>query len=159
MITPPFTIEFDITRNTLSSANVCQIRVYNLSKLHRDQIRFNVYDYGTVRNVTLIAGYGSNMSTLFSGSITNAWSVREGVNFISQIECFDSGFAFVNGKTNRTFPAGTPLQLVISAIMGDLPNVTIGGIGVYPGVLSRASTYSGNTADILKELYRRWFFY
>ena len=29
-VTLPITIEFDITRNTLASANVCQIRLYNL---------------------------------------------------------------------------------------------------------------------------------
>ena len=30
VIEPPFTLEFDITQNILTSANVCQFRIYNL---------------------------------------------------------------------------------------------------------------------------------
>ncbi len=37
-ITLPFTVEFEIHRNSFSSANVCQIRVYNLAPNNRNQI-------------------------------------------------------------------------------------------------------------------------
>lgn len=157
-ITLPFTIEFDITVNTLSSANVCQIRIYNLSEKNRDLIRFNVYDYNTFKKITLKAGYGDNLATIFTGNITQAWSVREGVNFITQIECFDGGFAFINGKTNQPISAGTPYKVAIAQIMADLPNVTVGTIGNYTGVITRGNTYSGNTADILTQLTGGGFF-
>lgn len=154
----PFTIEFDITRNTLTSANVCQIRIYNLSLINRNQIRFNVSNYGQFRSVLLRAGYGTNLATIFSGNISQAWSVREGVNFITQIECYDGGFAFVNGVTNQQFPAGVPQETVIRSLASSLPNVKMGAIGSYPGVLSRGNTYSGNTANILSELTGGGFF-
>ena len=76
----PFTIEFDITRTTLSSVNVCQIRIYNLALDTRNLLRFNAYDNTTFKYVRLRAGYGNNLATVFTGSITQAWSVREGVN-------------------------------------------------------------------------------
>jgi hypothetical protein len=159
-VTLPLTVEFDITRNTLASANVCQIRLYNLSKQLRNLIRHNRNDYGNYKSVLLQAGYGSliGLPIIFSGNITAAWSMREGVNFITQIECYDGGYAISNGATNITFPAGTAQQTVIETLAASLPNVTTGMIGTFPGTLSRAATYSGNTADILRGLTGGAFF-
>lgn len=155
----PFTIEFDITRKTLGDANVGQVRIYNLSPLHREQIRFNVYEYGSYRQIRLKAGYGTSLTTIFQGNMNVAWSVREGVNFITQIECYDGGYAYVNGVTNRSFPAGTPKNVEIATIMQDLPHTTVGTIGPsYNGVLSRTNVYSGNTANILSDITGGGFF-
>ncbi len=152
-VTLPFTIEFDITRNTLTSANVCSIRIYNLSLNHRNQIRYNQSNLGQpFRLIRLKAGYGQNLPFIFTGNISQAWSVREGVNFITTIECFDGGFAFGNGTTNIEFPAGETLQNVVENLAESLPFVSRGAIGSYPGTLTRGNSYSGNTADILKEL-------
>lgn len=154
----PFTLELDITRNTLTSANVCQIRVFNLSKRNRDLIRFNTYEYATFKSIELYAGYNANPPLVFSGNISQAWSFREGVNFITQIECFDGGFAFVNGVTDTAFPSGTPQKTVIKTVMKDLPHTTPGVVGDYPGTLTRGNTYSGNTAGILTQLTGGGFF-
>lgn len=154
----PFTIEIDITRNTLSSANVCQIRLYNLSELNRNQIFFNAFNQSKFRTILLKAGYGTNLSTIFTGNISQAWSVREGVDFITQIECYDGGFAFVNGNVEIPFPAGTPIKTVITTLMGQLPGITIGAVGNFSGTLSRGNTYSGNPAQILFELTGGAFF-
>lgn len=152
-ITLPFTIEFDITRNTLTSANVCQIRIYNLAQINRDQIRHNAYDYGNYKRILFKAGYGQNLATVFKGNITAAWSVREGTDFITQIECYDGGFAFVNGIVNLQVPAGTPRKTAIAAVAkSGLPNVSVGAIGNYEGVSTRGNSYSGNTMDVLQEL-------
>lgn len=154
----PFTCEFDITRNTLSSANVCQVRLYNLSELNRNQIYFNAFNQSKFRSIILKAGYGDTLTTVFTGNISQAWSVREGVNFITQIECYDGGFAFVNGNVDIAFPAGTPLTTVIATLMAQLPNISIGAIGNFTGVLNRGNTYSGNPAQLLFELTGGAFF-
>lgn len=154
----PFTVEFDIVRNTLSSANVCQIRIYNLSMVHRNQLRFNAENYGEFRGVILQAGYGTNLSTIFQGNVSQAWSQRDGTNFITQIECYDGGFAFVNSTVNMTFPAGTPRAAVIKGVAGTLQNTTTGAIGNIPGTLPRGNSYSGNSANILRELSGGSFF-
>lgn len=151
-VKPPFTLEFDITRNTLTSANVCSVRVYNLSQNHRNQIRFNIMDTQLFRGIELKAGYGTNLPIVFSGNINQAWSVREGVNFITAIECYDGGFAFANNQTNETFPSGTAMQTVVESMAGSLTGVTVGVVGNFPGALSRASSYSGSTLDLMREL-------
>ncbi len=149
----PFTVEFDITRNTLTSANVCQIRIYNLSPVNRNQLRFNISNYGQFRAVQLKAGYGENIPLIFSGNISQAWSVREGTNFISQIECYDGGFAFVNGRVNTSFPAGTSRKESIKQLArSGLPNVTLNAVGNFDGSLTRGNTYSGPTMDVLGNL-------
>ncbi len=159
-VTLPISIEFDITRNTLTSANVCQIRLYNLSAQNRNLIRHNRYDYGSFKSIQLQAGYGdtAGLPIVFSGNISAAWSVREGINFITTIECFDGGYAFVNGNINISFISGTPYQTVIQSIAALLPNVSIGYIGSYPGSLTKGNTYSGNAIEILKELTGGGFF-
>lgn len=154
----PFTIEIDITRNTLTSANVCQIRIYNLSLKNRNQIRFNASDYGTFRPIELFAGYTDNPPKIFDGNISQAWSYREGVNFITQIECYDGGYAFVNGTTAVEFPSGTPQKTVIKTVIKDLPFIDEGVVGNYPDTIGRGNSYSGSTTKILEELTGGGFF-
>ena len=157
-IRPPFTLQFDITKNTLTSANVCQLRIYNLDKLIRNKIRFNISDYGEYIPVRLYAGYGDNMPLVFQGNISQAWSLRERTNMVTQIECYDGGFAFVNGKTGAESPSGgqfsrgTPERSMIADLTADLPHVSTGAIGNFDGVLLRGNSYSGPTLPILQEL-------
>lgn len=160
IIAPPFTIEFDITRNTLTSANVCSIRIYNLSENNRNAIRFNIMDTGEFRSVQLTAGYGDTktLPVIFSGNITQAWSVREGNNFITSIESFDGGFAFANAETNEVFPSGTAQSTILQSLAASLPNVSLGAIGSYPGSLSRGKSVSGSTTDNLATLSGGGFF-
>ena len=151
-IKPPFTIEFDITRNILASANVCSIRIYNLSLVNRNNLLFNVFDSNDFRKVELKAGYGNNMPVIFSGNINKSFSMREGINFITSIECFDGGFAFLNSTTSQQFSAGTPQKIIIKSLISDLDHVTEGAIGDFPSTNSRGTTYSGNTCEILREI-------
>lgn len=154
----PFTIEFDITRNTLTSANVCQIRLYNLSEVNRNRIRKNAGNYSNFIFVHLRAGYGENLATIFKGSISEAWSVREGVNFITQMECYDGGPAYTNGYTNRTFPARTTERDIIISLIKTLPSTELGTVGPYTNVLTRSASYDGSTTQILSELTGGGFF-
>lgn len=159
VVTPPFTLELDITRNTLTSANVCQLRIYNLGLQNRNRLRFNISNNrGKRMHVSLRAGYGNDLREIFTGTITQAWSVREGVNFITQIECFDGGFAMANGETNREFPAGTPYKKVVSDVMKDLPDTKLGVVGDYPGTTPKREVYSGNSAEILRRMTNSGFF-
>ena len=160
IIQPPFTIEFDITRNILSSQNFSSIRIYNLALNTRNELRKDAWAYDDLRTVVLKAGYGNNLPIIFAGNISQAWSVREGVNFITQIECFDGGFAFTNGVTTQNFPEGTNQETVIDTLVNSLSplGVTPGVIGSYPGQNQRANSYTGSTTDILTELTGGGFF-
>lgn len=151
IINLPFTVEFDITRNIYSSANVASIRVYNLALETRNQIRKNSFNSGDLRFITLRAGYGENLPIIFTGNLSSAWSVREGSSFITQMESFDGGFAFENGVTSTSFEAGTPLSVIYENLLNSLPAVSVGAVGNFPGAITRGNTYSGNTMSILRD--------
>lgn len=157
-IARPFTVEFEIHRNSLSSANVASIRVYNLSANNRSQIRKDQFDFGDLRTIQFAAGYGDNLSVAFAGNITQAWSVREGTNMITQIESFDGGYAYVNAVTSDQFPAGTPQSSIIDSLVSNLPGTTKGAVGSYPGQIARGNSYSGSTTDILGQITGGGFF-
>lgn len=153
-IRPPFTIEFDIHRDTFSSANVASIRIYNLNDTNRNLIRKDQFDYWDNRIVEFAAGYGNNLSLAFKGNITQAWSVREGSDWISTLESFDGGFAHVAAITDRAYPAGTPQSAIIDSFANDLESygITRGAIGEFPGEIQRGNTYTGSTVSLLNEV-------
>lgn len=170
IIEPPFTIEFDINRQILSGSNAGQIRIYNLSAINRNLLRFDFSNYGAPSNfntLTLYAGYGDNLPVIFTGNINQAWSVREGTDFITTVQCFDGGLALVNGNIppGPPYPAGISMENVYKSLMGYLPNVSFGAIGPSftsnngsPITTSRSNSYSGNAADVLRELSGNAFF-
>jgi len=138
----PFTIEFDVSRKLMAAPADAQIRIYNLGKDNRSRIHYDFSNYTpSKRFITLQAGYGNNTPVIFFGSITQAWSVREGVDFITTIEAFDGGTAYINGEISptKTFVEGMTLRSIYGTLMGEgvldpanntyLPNVSFGGIG------------------------------
>ncbi len=154
----PFTIEFDIQRNDLASSNIASFRIYNLSAKNRNLLRKDIQDVLVFRPVTMRAGYGLNNPVIFQGYVQQAWSVREGVNFITQIECFDGGQAFTTGQTSITATSGTPTAAVIDTLINSLPGTTVGAIGSFPDTISRATPYNGSTTSILSDLTGGGFF-
>ena len=147
-----FSIDFDVNRNALSSANTSSIKIYNLAETTRNQIYKDQYQLDVYKGIELKAGYGDNIPTIFKGNINQAYSVREGVNFITSTECYDGGFAFLNGNTSTSFPAGTPQNVILEAILRDLPGVNRGAVGIFPKVTTRGNSISGNTADLIQTL-------
>lgn len=160
LVALPFTMEFDINRTYFSSANTASIRVYNLSERNRNLVRKDVYTTDIYRSIELKAGYGTNLPVILKGNITQAWSVREGTDFITEVNAFDAGFAFVNGITNSEFPEGTDQKTIINTLIKSLKNfnVSTGAIGDYTGATKRGTAYSGNTTEVLKEITGGGFF-
>lgn len=158
-IKPPFTLEFESHRTYYSDANYFRLRLYNMSKLTRDRIRKDVYaDY--FRLVSLRAGYGEQMPEIINGNITRCWTTREGNNYITEIEGFDAGFAFVNSAASQQYVSGTPQKSIIEDLVKSLKTqgVQIGAIGDYQGEISRGNSYVGSTTDILAEITGGGFF-
>lgn len=160
IIQPPFTLELDITRAIFSASNSCTIRILNLKKDNRDQIRFNVSDQTTFRSVTLQAGYGptKNLPIIFIGNITHAWSVREGTSFITTIEAYDGGYDMANSFVSTNTGTNQTGKEVFSFLISQFPYVSPGAIGNYVNAYPRGTAIVGTTADILTEWSGRGFF-
>lgn len=160
-ITLPFTMSFRISRNTNASANTARITVLNLSSDTRLKIYKDKYTFGLYKGIELRAGYGDTKETLpliFKGNIKQAYSQRNGVDYQTDIECYDGGFAFLNGYTSRSFASGTTDRQIISALIKDLPAVDLGRIGTFDGSLPRGNALEGSTTDLIKSITKSNFF-
>ncbi len=154
----PFTVEFDVNRNTLASANEATIRVYNLSETVRRRIYKDSFSYNVYKVVELKAGYGDNLSTIFKGNIREAHSVREGTNYITTITAQDGGDALISSQINQSYQLGTPKKQIINDVVNSLNNTTLGAIGEFEGTITRGMTLSGNSAETLSDLTDGGFF-
>lgn len=156
----PFTIEFDVQQKAFALVNTSTFRIYNLADTTRSVLRKDQIDYSFYRKVIFKAGYGTNMPTIFNGTLTQGWSVRESTNFITTLISTLGGFASVNGKTNLTFKAGTTYKSIIEALVAALGDYGIsrGAIGDYPGTIFKSESYYGNIFEHLTTLTGGGFF-
>lgn len=155
----PFTIEFDINRNSLGSVNTAKIRIYNLSPKNSNLILKNWNDYDRRKLVTLYAGYGNvpgvTLPIIFTGNASQVQTVREGTNYITTIQAFDGGLAFSTGDISITVPQDIQRASLISQMIQTLRplGLTQGAIGKsFNDVIPAGSQFSGSTMDILTQL-------
>lgn len=155
-IRAPLTIEFDIDRNILSSANNATISVKNLAaatrnNLYKDKIARNVY-----RSIQLRAGYDGHNPIIFKGNITACYSIREGTEFTTTFECLDAGFAFATGQVSKNIsvPTGAnpKLNKTIDELIAALPKIAPGAIGDFSQDVKRGNSFSGSPAEIIQQL-------
>ena len=160
-ISLPYTMSFRVTRNTFATANTAKITVLNLAedtrrKIYKDRYKFNIY-----KGIELRAGYGDNKELLpliFKGNIKQAYSHKDRVDYITEIEAYDGGFSFQNGRTVRSFAAGTSDKQILKSLIQDLPGITIGKIGTFTGSLPRGNAMQGVTVDLIKNVSAGNFF-
>lgn len=131
VIRPPITIEIDVLRNDNVSLKTATVRVFNLSKNHRDALLKDFYDQSPKlngvnysRTLTLQAGYASSKSlpVIFVGSLFYAFSRREGVNFVTELSC-NCGAP----QIPEVFYSGSPFKANTSyyAIINSLANLMV----------------------------------
>ena len=148
----PFTLDFTVTRKSSFSNNTASFSIYNLGNHARNQIRKTHYDLGLFRKLTFLAGYNGNYSTIFHGDITLAYSERNGVDFMTNIECLDSGYALSNSQTSKTYTKGTPYRTIVRDLLENIQGIEVGAIGDIKGQLARSASFSGNTGEIVNQL-------
>lgn len=160
-ITMPFTMSFHIIRNTLAQANTGRFTILNLSEDTRRKIYKDKYKTAVYKGIELRAGYGDTKETLpliFKGNIKQAYSQRNGVNYETEIEAYDAGFAYVNANTGRSFAQGTTDKQIITTLIKDLPHISVGKIGKFTEKLSKGNTMQGATIELLKNVTKSNFF-
>lgn len=160
VVTPPFTIEFDVQRDFMSSANVCMIRIMNLNEHNRNLLMKDPTEVIGYRSVELAAGYGDQLIKIFSGNMTRCWSVREGDTWVTSLECFDGGAAIAQAITNQPVGPRTPNQQIVERLIKDLApyGVSRGVVGTVTGTTSRSTALNGPTTKLLTDFTKGTFF-
>ncbi|MBW1812135.1 MAG: hypothetical protein JRJ39_00305 [Deltaproteobacteria bacterium] len=149
-IESPLTLEFNIERNTLASANTANFRILNLGELTRQRIYKSKFDISIFRSIELKAGYAGEAPVIFSGNVLEAFSYREegSVNTYTDISCYDGGFDIVNSYSSFAVNAGKKKK-VIERLAGDFPHVRKGLFSEFEGESLRGRSIMGNTFKLL----------
>jgi hypothetical protein len=150
----------DITRSILNSMNRATIRIYNLGRQHRNAILKDFFVPSYNRTVILQAGYGqaSQLPTIYYGTLYEAFSKREGTDYITELTCLAGAWAvprsFYNGAPIK---AGTVTSEVIRTLMSSLVaqsngSIGMGYIGSFPNPIKTAMSPTKTIFEELKTL-------
>lgn len=105
-------IAFSIQKGATKSPNKCTVKVWNTSPETRSLIE-------VIGNVMILqAGYTEDVGakTIFSGNVTRTLTVREGPDWITELEMEDGFMEFRDAKVSLSFAKGATTQQVVTAI-------------------------------------------
>lgn len=146
----PLTCEFDIVRNTHSTSNVATFKLYNLAPDTREKIfqdKYNIYRHCFV---DFYAGYGDELTLCFTGKVMQAYSEKQGVDVITEIQALDNDI--IQSYSLHKFSKGTEKKEVAKALISDFDNLSIGAIGNLEGTLSNNLIVDDKTIVALNKL-------
>ena len=151
------TIEFSINRQSLSSAQTGQFRIYGLAPGTRDNVYKDRFDLTQYRALQFSAGYQTFMPMIFNGQIFQAYSEKNREESVTIIDAFDGGPMISNGFSN-TCTGGSVLQDtagdVIARLMATLPGIKGEPVvGKFPTTNTnmRGEVLCGNTWDLIRQ--------
>lgn len=151
----PLTVEFEISRKSWGSSQTGTFRLYNLRAEIRNLIQKDWFQ-NDLRAIQFRAGYESESGGLlplcFNGTVKSAYSYRQGVDYITEIEAYDGGWNMVNGNSVAlTQYAGIPAQDTLAQLAKLLP-YRIGEpiVGNFPVVNKRGEVLFGNIWNLIQ---------
>jgi hypothetical protein len=122
MVVRDLRVRFKISKSLRKEPNHSKIEVYNLNETSRGQLQ------GKGSRVWLEAGYGTTLAQAFAGDVRFIDHVKEHSDWVSKFELGDGERAYVNGRVNKSFKAGTTKADVLKALAAqsgwDLGNIT-----------------------------------
>lgn len=153
----PFTVQFWLQRDTYASLNRFTIDVYNLSASNRSRIFQDRFDMAVVRpdgsligrTVTFEVGY-STLYQIYSGTIYQASSAREGTNLVTRIQCLSGLFDTATTQVFTTISGQQTLGDVFRFLIPSFPNLKVGAIGGFDQNRDRPWVISGNAYNWIK---------
>ena len=152
-------IAFEVLRTLKGEPNTASVRIWNLSKAHRQQLEaLSVKGKrpGRIRT-ELRAGEVGHEFLLFKGDLRYANSERDGADWVTLVEGDDGGRAHLDARVQRAFPPGTLITQAIFACtdalglgLGNLPNALAGNLRT----LDQGTVLSGQASTELRGLLR-----
>ena len=104
-------IAFCIEKTLAREPNTAEVKIWNLNDRNRKYLR----DQKRVP-VILKAGYKDAMGLLFRGDLSEAFSEREGPDWVTTIRSGDGLVSLQSSRISRSFKAGTPLIDILKDI-------------------------------------------
>lgn len=105
-------IAFSIEKGSTKSPNKCSVKVWNTAPATRSLIE-------VIGNVVILkTGYSEDIgaATIFSGNVTRALTVKEGPDWVTELELEDGFLEFRDTKVSLSFAAGVTAKQVLTDI-------------------------------------------
>jgi len=117
VIRPEIRIQFEAQKSIYGKLNNCSVKIYNLSENKRKRIVKDKTDTNVKIGFLLKAGY-DRLQTIFKGDIWEAYSVRAGVDIITNIKSIDGAFGYVNSYTSKVVKGSDYRKLLADDLIG-----------------------------------------
>ena len=156
-ITLPNTIEFDVKRQLLGSAQNATFKIYNLAESVRASMRKDYSNVQQLRSIQFRCGYAPTeefaLPLVFNGTVQWCFSYREKNNWITEVDAFDGGWAIANANNaNTTVAPGASAAQTITSLARQLPYMSGTPIvGDFPTRNLRGEVLFGNIWSIIQE--------
>ena len=146
-VTPPMRVSFSADKSVSGGLNKFTARIYNLKPANRLALAKDTEQQKRIP-LTFEAGYQGTLHTLFKGTVHRGSNFREGPDLITELECLDGGFDYLNSFTAQTVKGK---RRAIEAVLNDMPNTGTGKL-TEQGALTRPKVLVGQSAKIIDTL-------
>lgn len=105
---PTLRISFGVVRTLTQEPNNSEISVFNLNESSRKSL-----DEKPKVPIVLSAGYGKELSRIFSGDVSYVASQRQGVEWVTKLSLQDGADKYRSSRINVSLAPGTPISAAI----------------------------------------------
>lgn len=154
-IAPPVSVQFDIDRAVMATLNSASVTLYNLAPSTRNKIYKDKYMFTQYWQMFIMCGYGStDLYEVFRGNIVEAYSYKQGTEWITKIEANDGDFAIKNGFVNETIAKDVDFSTMLTRVIHTMPEMLAGVMGAPSNAPSaaRGKTLIGPSYDVAQSL-------
>lgn len=146
----PIHIKFSFEKAEVESPNTGKVTLWNLNKEHLAALE------APDCKVIVRAGYGSNLSLAFAGTVTYVSTSKEGADQMTEIDVADGMVELRDTNLTVAYAAGTKTDIIYQEVADKLglsysnsPNAVI-----QPTVLTNGFSFVGSAKNLLKRLSR-----
>ena len=132
-------VDFDIKMSRSKTPNQGVVAIYNLAETDRRRIERDA------KSLRLYAGYDGDNKMIFTGDVVFASSVKESVDWKTEIKAGDGWRSFSQSITSRNYAAGTPIRTIIEQTAKDMGIALKESANILKGVTTGAVTLHGKS--------------
>lgn len=145
-------VDYNIRKTYTNASNICTITIYNLKEITRQFLKKTKLQTD-IRYLNFSIGYESELVSIFSGTVKECSSERNGNNIITTIQGWDGGEAMVRCESNITIDNTTDIY---GTLLNDLKayNIKEGYISPkaqYKVAGTRGIVLNGKTWGLVKK--------
>ncbi|PVZ86701.1 hypothetical protein C9426_14895 [Serratia sp. S1B] len=138
-------VAFSVKKTLVSEPNPAVIRIWNLNASNRNLITSKTYN----RLSLSVAYRDDELRMIYKGDITDILTLRDGVDFITELTCGDGHTAYTNAGLNKTLTAGVSDQDILKEAIKSM-GIELGVVDLPKDrVLPRGRVLTGNTRDVM----------